>query len=62
MDNFEKLESSLNLLDKICVTDIHEDCCPDETVMAITLQTPNGDYIELYDDGHWEYFEREDEL
>lgn len=27
---------------------------------SITLLTPNGDYIELYDDGNWEFFKVED--
>jgi len=60
---FEELKSNLKIDDDLLVTDIHEDYFgPNftECVRGITLKTSNGDYVELYDDEHWEFFKVEE--
>ena len=59
MIDVEKIVSIDELLK---VTDIHEDvwCEGDEvkTSKGIQIRTASGNYIELYDNNTWEYFER----
>ena len=55
--DFEKF--NLKIDECLRITDIHTDYYGDKIEQGIQLLTPNGDYIELYDDGHWEFFKRE---
>ena len=57
---FEELKSNLKIDDCLRITDIHTDYIGEKTEQGIQLLTPNGDYIELYDDGYWEFFKVEE--
>lgn len=53
---FNKLIEEININDSIKITDIHQDFYGNNSSIGITLQTKNKNYIEIYDDGTWEYF------
>ncbi len=52
-------ENLLDINETIIVTDIFSDFCGGTERKGIQLKTQKGNYIELYNDGTWIYYEVE---
>lgn len=58
---FKKLEAELYInKSTMIVTDMFSDFCGSVEKEGIQLKTEKGNYIELYNDGTWTYYEVEE--
>lgn len=50
------MNMDLQVGDNLYLNDIPTTYYSDGAITSFQLRTPNGDYIELYEDGTWEFF------